>query len=225
MRVEEAQKISSHLRDFNQLDMTSCRILNIGSSTKEFREIHQPHIQSMLIEPCEEVGFSFFHHDIKEGNGIHVHGDLLDASVLKKLIEVNADIVMACNILEHIPQDRFDDFVSALDQIVRPGACLAISVPHSYPLHLDPIDSYFRPSPDELALMFPSYETLVSEVIVSSTYAREFFNLPFRDKLKTFIRVCMPFYEFHTWKCVAHRFAWWLSPFKVAFVLLQKKVA
>ena len=62
--------------------------------------------------------------------------------------------MMACNILEHIPQDRFDAFVSALDSIVRPGACLAISVPYSYPLHLDPIDSYFRPSPDELALMF-----------------------------------------------------------------------
>ena len=225
MRIEEAQIISAHLCGFNQSDVTSRRILNIGSSTKEFREIHQPHIQSMLIEPCEEVGFSFVHHDIKEGNGIHVHGDLLDSSTLKKLIDVNADIVMACNILEHIPQDRLDAFVSALDNIVRPGACLAISVPYSYPLHLDPIDSYFRPSPDELALMFSSYETLVSEVIVSSTYAREFFNLPFRDKLKTFIRVCMPFYEFHTWKCVAHRFAWTFSPFKVAFVLLQKKVA
>lgn len=224
MRIEEAQKISSHLRGLNQKVMTSHYILNIGSSTSDFRAIHQPHIQSMLIEPCEEAGFSFLHHDIKDGHGIDVHGDLLDPLVLKELLEVNAGVVMACNILEHIPQDRFDSFVSALDQVVRPSAYLAISVPHSYPLHLDPIDSYFRPSPDELALMFPGYVTVVSEVIVSSTYAREFSNLPFRNKLKTLIRVCMPFYKFDTWKCVAHRFAWTFSPFKVAFVLLQKKV-
>ena len=51
-------------------------VLNIGSSTKHFREIIQPHINNNLIQPLINKGARVIHIDIKDNNGVDIVGDI-----------------------------------------------------------------------------------------------------------------------------------------------------
>ena len=65
------------------------------------------------------------------------------------------DAILCCNIFEHV-EDRAR-FASICHDALRPGGYLVVSVPYSYPYHTDPIDTYLRPTPEEIAAMFPGY--------------------------------------------------------------------
>ena len=69
---------------------------------------------------------------------------------------IHPKTVLCCNMFEHV-DDRYK-FASICDEVLSPGGYLLITVPHSYPYHLDPIDTMFRPSVDEIAKLFPYYE-------------------------------------------------------------------
>ena len=55
MRIEEAKKILITVKYLFPTKITT--ILNIGSSTRHFREVSQPHISSELLEPLAAAGF------------------------------------------------------------------------------------------------------------------------------------------------------------------------
>ena len=54
------------------------RLLNVGSSTKHFRENKQPWIQENIFDPIRGHG-SVDHLDIKASEGVDIVGDLKDS--------------------------------------------------------------------------------------------------------------------------------------------------
>ena len=81
---------------------------------------------------------------------------------------MGAKCVLCCNILEHVA-DR-EAFARVCDQILSPGGTIVVSVPQSYPLHMDPIDTYYRPMPAEIAqlLVDPANQDLAFYAVAAT---------------------------------------------------------
>jgi hypothetical protein len=172
MRPAEARWIAEQLRAFPRDQISP--LVNIGSSTREFREVRQPHIERLIFAPIREIGVEVIHTDLKESAGVDVAGDLLEASVQSQLRARRPRAALSSNLLEHVTAP--ERFASVIGSLVEPGGLLLVTVPRSYPFHADPIDTGFRPTPAELAAIFPGFTLVRGDVVVDSTYARELFG-------------------------------------------------
>lgn len=167
MRVSEADALREMLLSHGDISP----LLNLGSSTRHFREVSQPHIQNNLFAPLEKAGVKIFHSDLKEGDGIDLTGNILDADVVERLAAMNFKTVLLSNLLEHVtdPQAVAD----ACERIVGAGGHILVTVPKSYPYHPDPIDTLYRPSPQKLANLFGKSELTNSTIVEDATYAED----------------------------------------------------
>lgn len=220
MRREEAERIASIV--MNQKLPAGSRCLNIGSSTRAFREIRQPHIHQLLIKPLMENGIEFIHCDLKPDEGVDLVGDVLTAEFQAAMSANQADLLLCCNLLEHLTDPQA--FADACANLVRPGGMMIVSVPLSYPYHKDPIDTQLRPTPEEIAKFFPQWSLVCGEVVVSETYLQELRrskNWRFRLAQNALL-ACMPFYRPKHWRSKASRLRWLFRPYKVSVVLMKK---
>jgi hypothetical protein len=217
MREPEAKYIGECL---NGINIKTC--LNLGSSTLEFRETKK-HIDQLVFNPLLLKGVNVIHSDIKNGNGVDIAGDIYEEVIQKKLKSIEADLILCNNMLEHLEDPL--KFSKILDDIVMSNSYLCISVPYSYPLHLDPIDNYLRPSPNEINKMFPNFKIVNAQIVIcSDNYFREII----RDKVK-FIKFCKrcitifnPFLGVKKWKERHHRMLWLFKRYEITVVLLKK---
>ena len=144
-------------------------LLNLGSSTRAFREVDKPHIEARLFAPLREAGVAVVHCDLKAGEGVDVGGDILDPVIRGALKARGFKCVLIANMLEHV-RDRAA-VAAACEEIVGPGGLILATVPSSYPYHADPIDTGYRPSPAELAAAFSGSRVLIAEELAGHTYA------------------------------------------------------
>jgi hypothetical protein len=146
-------------------------LLHLGSSTRHFREVEQPHIEGLLFGPLRRAGVAVTHCDLKQGEGIDVSGDVLDPATLSALKDRGFRTILVANLLEHV-RDRAA-VAAACEEIVGRGGLILATVPSSYPYHADPIDSYYRPSPARLAALFARSEPLLAELLSGPSYAAQ----------------------------------------------------
>jgi SAM-dependent methyltransferase len=147
------------------------RLLNLGSSTRFFRETEQPHIDRLLFAPLRAAGVAIVHADLKPGDGVDRAGDILDPGFVASLRTQGFDAILAANLLEHV---RDPGAVAAsCEEVVGPGGRILASVPSSYPFHADPIDTGFRPSPAALAGLFARSEPILAEELATSSFGEE----------------------------------------------------
>ena len=192
-------------------------MFNIGSSTEQFRKVDQPWIDEFIFEPL--AGKAVFHVDIKEAAGVDVVGDLSKLSFQRELLNKHPKSVMCLNLLEHVINR--DDMSKKIISLVPIGGYIFVSCPYKFPYHADPIDTLFRPSPDELAKLFPGTKSIYSDVIVGENYL----SMLSRNKLKackTLFRMLFPFYNPHNWYKQAVYFPWLFKNFKATCLVLRK---
>jgi SAM-dependent methyltransferase len=158
------------------------------------------------------------HTDLKAGEGVDISGDIYDADIQAKLRAVGAKCVLCCNIFEHI-EDRAA-FAEICDNILLPGGHIIISVPYSYPYHLDPIDAYYRPKPDEIASLFPGYSTLEAERLKCGSHWNDIDGAA--DILKAIVKSAILRGGLEASKARAHRLLWLFRPYQVSVVVLRK---
>jgi hypothetical protein len=127
-------------------------LLNVGSSTAEFRERVQPWIDEEIFAPLRRRGVSVHHLDIQQGQGIDLHGDLDDETFVAGLREGKYHSLLCCNVLEHLRNPAV--IVKRLEEIVPVGGYLLFTVPNQFPFHPDPIDTMFRPDLGDLVKLF-----------------------------------------------------------------------
>src|SRR5437868_10497827 len=127
-------------------------VLNIGGSTREFREKQQPWTEHYIFAPLKARGIRVVHLDNREGDGIDLHADILSPAELPHIKAISPKSVLCCNILEHVHDPAA--LARACTEIVGPGGLIFVTVPFSYPHHRDPIDTMYRPSPEQLAALF-----------------------------------------------------------------------
>lgn len=221
MRIEEAKYIRKLLK--KHTNDSKITLLNLGSSTKHFRKIEQPHIDSEIFYPLKELNYKIVHFDLKDADGVDISGNIFDLKIQKKLQTIRPNLLLVCNLLEHLEQTMRKNLPLIIDDIIADNGMLIITVPYSYPLHLDPIDTYYRPSPKQISQLFPNYEMIDGSVITSRTFFSEYVKYDLSLKIKLAIRVFIPFYKFKSWLCLAHRMLWLFRPYKISCVILRKK--
>jgi SAM-dependent methyltransferase len=196
-------------------------LLNLGSSTRHFREVIQPHIERELFAPLREAGVEVVHCDLKEDEGVDFAGDILDPKVICRLQTGGFKCVLLSNLLEHV-RDR-EAVAVACEEIVGPGGFILATVPSSYPYHGDPIDTYYRPSPAELAKTFGRSELLIAEEVAEPTYAEELKALGLTvggELMRTVLWFLIFFVRPRSAASRLHRWFWYSKPRRVAIALL-----
>jgi hypothetical protein len=210
MRPEEAALIEAWITSLNLPQGSVC--LNIGSSTGRFRNEAQPHIGQMF-DRLERSGLKVIHCDLKADEGVDEPGDVFDPQYQARLRAFNADLLLCSNLLEHLTDPA--TFAAACGSLVKRYALL--TVPRSYPYHPDPIDTMFRPSPQEIAAMLPGFTVMREAEIEAGRFRPGLVAL-----LKHLARAAMPFYRSHAWRSLSHRLLWLVRPYRQSMVLLRK---
>jgi len=196
-------------------------LLNLGSSTRHFREVIQPHIERELFAPLREAGVKVVHCDLKEDEGVDFAGDILDPEVMHRLKGMGFKCILLSNLLEHV-RDR-EAVALACEEIVDAGGFILATVPSSYPYHADPIDTYYRPSPAELATMFGRSELLIAEEVEEPTYAEELGARGISvggELIRTVLWALIFFVRPRSAAARLHRWRWYSKPRRVAIALL-----
>lgn len=124
------------------------RVLDLGSSTLEYRTVVQPHISERVHRPLLERGCELTCADIKDGEGVDLVVDLSRTDLPAATFARPYDLVICSNILEHIV-DRATFIRNVLRFCAAPGLLLC-TVPRYFPWHADPIDTMYRPSAEQL---------------------------------------------------------------------------
>ena len=221
MRPIEADWIRKRL--LSRDAATVSPLANIGSQTLEFRTIKKPHIEERLFKPLREAGIEVVHIDIQDAVGVDIVGDLTDSDFVESLKQRGFKSVICSNLLEHL-NDR-QPIMQSLSEIVAPEGCLIVTVPRSYPYHPDPIDTMYRPSPEELASSFPEFTLREGEELVDGSLREEAFaggvSLSVSYLVKAVLR---SLFIFRPKVALAqiHRFVWLFKSFSVSCVLLDK---
>ena len=220
MRREEADTLAGWVRELQLAPGAVC--LNIGSSTRAFREQEQPHISDRFIRPLERDGIRFVHCDMKQAEGVDEVGDILDPAFRARLQRHGASLLVCSNLLEHLTEPQ--RFANACVELVRDGGYGLFTVPLSYPYHPDPIDTMLRVTPAELAAMLPDWTVVRSGQIEAGNYWRDLreSGSPWSRLLRQMVRVALPFYRPHQWRANASRLSWLRRTYRVSIVLLQK---
>src|SRR6218665_2330526 len=133
-------------------------LLNLGASTRAFREQAKPHIERELFAPFRAAGVSVFHSDLKQADGVDLAGDIMNPEVRADLKGRGFRALLIAHMLEHV-RDRAA-VTAACEDIVGPGGLILATVPSSFPYHADPIDTGYRPDPETLAAALAANQTL-----------------------------------------------------------------
>jgi hypothetical protein len=213
---------AARLREILLAQRAVSPLLNLGSSTRAFRERAKPHIQRELFGPLEAAGIRVVHADLKQADGVDVAGDVLDPAVRAELQARGFKSLLCANLLEHVV-DRAA-VAAACEAIVGPGGLILATVPSSYPYHADPIDTGYRPSPGELAALFAGSTPLLTEELAAGTYAEDIRARgasPAGELLRTLGFALIAFARPKSFRARAHRWLWYRRPYRVAIALVE----
>lgn len=220
MLPEEAQVLGEWTR---QLDLGAGSVcLNVGSSTRAFREEVQPFIHQNILKPLMDAGCRVVNCDLKPDDGVDEIGDLLDPSTQERLKAYEPDLIICSNLLEHLADPVA--FARACGTIAKPGGHCLFSVPRSFPYHPDPLDTMFRPTPGEIAALLPGWTIIAAQEMDAGSYWSEVMAEPAPALAlgRQVVRSMLPFYRPAKWKPAAHKLLWLFRPYRVSLVMLRK---
>ena len=201
-------------------------LLNLGSSTRAFREETKPHIERELFAPLRAAGVKVVHSDLKQDEGVDLPGDILDPAVRADLKGRGFRALLIANMLEHV-RDRAA-VIAACEEIVGPGGLILATVPASFPYHADPIDTGYRPRPSELAGAFRGSEPLLAEEIEGRSYREEIAargSSVRRELARTLGFGLLGFARPKSFRARLSRWRWYRRPYVVSLALVRVKAA
>lgn len=221
MQEVEAKWIERTLRAFPAEQLSP--ILDIGSQTLAFRTQEKPYIHNDLFAPLMARGISIIHSDLQEGEGIDLSANLLEEDGFNQIKATAPRTIFCNNVLEHVLDPA--KFANRCFALLPPGGRLIITVPRSYPHHRDPIDTMFRPTPEEIhALIDAPAEILASEIIETGSYRDNLRKRPWII-YRQIIRLPFPFLGWSKWKRSMKKFYWMIWPYRQSCVVLQKPLS
>lgn len=197
-------------------------LLNLGSSTRAFREQAKPHIGRELFGPLRAAGISVFHSDLKQADGVDLAGDILDPAVRADLKGRVFRTLLIANMLEHV-HDR-DAVTRACEEIVCPGGLILATVPSSFPYHADPIDTGYRPAPVALAAAFAGSDPVLMEEVEGRTYREEIAargSSVGRELGRTLGFGLIAFARPKSFRARLSRWRWYRRPYAVSLALVR----
>src|SRR6516165_3434611 len=220
MNLLESQWLGERLASIS--DDALFPLLNVGSSTLEFRTQTQPYIDQNIFAPLRARGGKVFHLDIKHAPGVDIVGNLLHAEFLEKLRNMQIRSIMISNLLEHVTNRQ--EICDVLMKIMPTGGYLFVTGPHNYPYHLDPIDTIFRPTIAEMHAHFSGTSLVDSAIIDSGNWRRWNSAERGRPLWRAIARLLFPLYRPVNWWELARQ-APYIFKHITAFALILQKDA
>lgn len=187
------------------------RILDIGSSSIEFRTVIQPHLDKNVFKPLRDKGYIIHHLDKKKEVGVDICMNLTKVMNSKKIID-KYDLILCTNILEHV--ENRDIFLNNLLRFADENTLILFTVPKTYFKHNDPIDTMYRPTPKQLTNWLKQYleiEILFEDILEITE--KRYYSLKKRP-----FRYFPIKYPVFMWRYYIKLFRW-----KVTFVLFVFK--
>lgn len=194
--------------------------LNLGSSTKAYREKEQPYVSELVFAPLEKRGVKVIHSDLKAAEGVDIAGDIFNDEDLARIRATNPKSVICTHMYEHVI-DR-DELTRRILAMIPEGGMFFITVPSSYHQHNDPIDTMYRPSPDELASMFEGQEIFDKQELIGETYWVHIKKRPVTLFFRHFLRFWFPFLGWKQWKRSMRKLYWLFNHYKVSAIAGRK---
>ncbi len=218
MMICDAHWLQKTLAKFEVEELSP--LLNLGSSTLHFRTVEQPYVHDMVFAPLEQRGVNVIHTDLKTAPGVDISADILDPRDHAKLKAVSPKAVICTHMFEHVA-DR-DLMAERIMELLPPGGLFFVTVPFSYHEHRDPIDTLYRPSPDELTQLFPGQVVLEKAELIGHTYWTQVRKRPFTLFFRHFTRFFLPFLGLDKWKRSMTKLYWLFHPYKVSAIIGRK---
>jgi hypothetical protein len=172
-------------------------MLNVGSSTEEYRTIMQPWIDQNIFAPIRKRGGKVYHMDMKEARGVDIVGDLRDREFLDRIAQMKVRSVMVSSLFQHVTNRH--EVADVLLHIVPPGGYIIVSGPKSFPYCPDPIDTMFRPTIEEMHKHFPGMKIIDSAIIDSGNWRQWDARERGRSLARAVMRLIMAFYRPLKW--------------------------
>jgi hypothetical protein len=195
-------------------------LLNLGSSTADFREQVQPWTEEILFRPLSARGIDIVHVDRRDGAGIDIRADLADPLDLPRLRAPRPQALLCCNLLEHVTEP--ERIARHCLDILPASGLVFVTVPYSYPYHRDPIDTMFRPDIGELAALFPDARLLDGAIIgAGMSYRDEVWRRPW-ILLRHAARFPAPFVSWEKWKRSMAKLYWLVAEYRIACAVFEK---
>lgn len=198
-------------------------VLNLGSSTKQHREVAQPHIHELVFAPLAARGVDVIHADLKMAEGVDIAGDIFNDEDLAKIRARKPKAVICTHMYEHVV-DR-DELTRRILSLIPEGGLFFITVPSSYHQHNDPIDTMYRPTPDQLAAQFPGQNIIERRELIGDTYWMFVKKRPVTLFFRHFLRFWFPFLGWKQWKRSMRKLYWLFNHYKVAAIVGRKTSA
>ncbi|MFM7559510.1 methyltransferase type 11 [Cylindrospermopsis raciborskii] len=195
-------------------------LLNLGSSSQNFREKQQPWIYQFLFKPAQQKGNLVIHTDLKQDLGIDLIGNLNDPQFLKTISGLNIKSVICSNLLEHIVNK--EETCQNINSIIPENGYLFVTVPYQFPLHLDPIDTFFRPNINQLCELFPDLEMMEAEIISGGKLYQCTSTPGFLYVIIMIIRLLSPFYQPLRWLNSLRYSLWLFRDISVTCIVFRK---
>jgi len=218
MLREEATWLANNIYSLNPEGVFP--LLNIGSSSQEFREQEQPWIDQLLFKPAREKGYSVIHTDLKNDVGVDLIGDLSDRAFLEKLSTMKIKSVLCSNLLEHLLNK--EELCENISSIIPIDGYLFVTVPYEFPFHRDPIDTMFRPNIDQLSQLFPDLEVVRGEIVSGGKLITATSVPPLLYLMAMVIRLLLPIYQPLRWLDSLRYSLWLFRDISATCIVLQK---
>jgi SAM-dependent methyltransferase len=217
MLPSEAKWISGYFARHDNVALGT--VLNIGSSTAEYREQIQSFIDEGIFRPLVRRGVPVVHTDIKAAAGVDVVADIMNDDDLERLRGLGAKTILCSNMLEHVP--AASRMAERLATLVPPGGVLLVTVPNSYPFHPDPIDTLLRPDTQQLSGLFRQLKFVDGTIVEGPTAGQEYVKNPLL-LLRRIARSFVPFPQFASWLSALDRWRWLFRHYRATCVVLWK---
>lgn len=197
-------------------------VVNIGSSTKLFREVIQPHLYLNIFQPLEQAGVQVIHLDRKTDVGVDIVGNLQDIDFIATLKKMKYAGIFCNNLLMHLELKERQELIKSIDSILPSRGYLFLSTSYNYPYCPDPNDSFYRPNNLGLELLFPNYEVLESAVVNGHGSLYKDMTANKKYGLILTLRLVLPFYKFRSWKFLIRYLPNLFKPYSASCVVLRK---
>jgi len=217
MLIEEAMWFRKQLQAVDSTSLSP--ILNVGSSTEDYRNNFQPWVDKYVFFPLKDRDITVKHQDIKAMPGVDIIGDFTDPQFVKKLSKQSFKSLICANLLEHV--ENPNQVANTLVEILPSGGYLYLSCPYKFPYHPDPEDYLFRPDVDQLASLFPMTKKIAGDIVVCRTYFAHLYP-KWPTLLKMILRLCLPFYKTRRWLVIVKHLPWLFRKLEATCLLLQK---
>lgn len=154
-------------------------ILDFGSGDFDYRRKKQLYVDTMYKKVRETLGSKIVPVDIRNSEGVDIVCDITQKSAFPESEKNKYEIVLACNILEHVIPERFQTVLRNIYKILKPNGYCIVTVPCNIEFHPAPIDNGFRPTCEELtSFMLPFFEKIIVETIECSHYREPYISHP-----------------------------------------------